>query len=393
MILVQETFNDLMNLCHEIFDYCVPTIWMDKTIDIQALREQTSEPGNHQSAPGQPGQPLSNLFWPEPESQMPAELNSFMEYLVGQFAQFITGALPALFGGPMEDNKTAKGYQQAKDQAMGRMGLPWGAIQQFFATAYKQAILLVSRNEAMQGQKVSVQIGDGAQKVKYDFQVKDLTKGKFHCFPDTDTNFPETATAMRQTVMVLQQMAVGNPRLQQFLSVPDNFARQQMILGIADWIDPETEARDKQLREIEQLLKSPPIPPSPDELAAASNAYGTAVGIAHGTGNPPPPPPDPKMLMEKLSKPSVPIDEQYDFHQFEFAEVQNWLSSEKRVEEEEKGNALGIENVRLHGLAHKAVLDKLAAQQAAMAAQMPQGAPPAKPQGSPPRPLPGGTGA
>ena len=52
LIPLQETFNDLMNLWHEIYDYCVPTIWMDKTIDIQALQEQRSEPGNHQIGTG-----------------------------------------------------------------------------------------------------------------------------------------------------------------------------------------------------------------------------------------------------------------------------------------------------------------------------------------------------
>jgi hypothetical protein len=385
LIPLQETFNDLMNLWHEIYDYCVPMIWMDKTIDIQALQEQRSEPGNHQSAPGKPGQPLSDLFWPEPESQVPPELIEALNYLSGQLAQFITGALPALFGGPMEDNKTAKGYQQAKDQAMGRIGLPWSSIQEMYAKAYKQAILLVARQEGAENQSLTVNIGQGSKAQKYVLHVKDLTKGKFHCFPDQDTNFPETSTGMRQLVMLLQQMAVGSPEIQQILGVPDNVERQLMILGLSDWVVPQAEASKKQLREIEQLLKEPPIPPSPEELAQASQQFGMAVGMAHGTGQPPPPPPDPKKLLESLSKPSVPIDEQYDFHQWEYAEVQNWLSSEKRVDEEEKGNAMGIENVRLHGLAHFAQMQKLAAM---MPPPEPQ-----KPQGSPPRPLPGGTGA
>ena len=385
LIPLQETFNDLMNLWHEIYDYCVPTIWMDKTIDIQALREQVSEPGNHQSAPGKPGQPLSDLFWPEPESQVPPELIEALNYLSGQLAQFITGALPALFGGPMEDQKTAKGYQMARDQAMGRIGLPWSAMQELYAAIYKQGILLVARHESADDRTVSVLAGEGRQQQKVILNIKDLTKGKFHCFPDQDTNFPETTTSQRQLVMVLQQMAVGSPQLQAILSVPDNVEKQLEILGIPDWMVPAAEARDQQLREIEELLTQPPIPPSPEEMMQASEQFGIATGMAHGAGLPPPPPPDPKKLMESLSKSSVPIDEQYDLHQVHYQEVQNWLASSKRIEEEEKGNLMGIENVRLHGIAHFKVM------QAQLASMPPP--PPPQQQGSPPRPLPGGTGA
>ena len=280
----------------------------------------------------------------------------------------------------MEDQKTAKGYQMANENALGRTGTPKEAIDGMYAVSYKQAIIQVARNEGSQSRQVSVQVGQGRNKVKYALHVKDLSKGKFHCFANDNSS---RNNAEKQMIMVLMQMAVGSPQLQAILAVPDNVEKQLMTLGMSDWVVPEAEARDKQLREIEQLLQEPPIPPSSEEVAQASEQYGMAVGMAHGTGQPPPPPPDPQKLLESLSKPSVPIDEQYDFHQWEYAEVQNWLSSEKRVDEDEKGNTLGIENVRLHGLAHFAQMQKLAAM---MPPPEPQ-----KPQGSPPRPLPGGT--
>lgn len=379
LIPIQEAFNDLVNLWKEIFDYCIPTIWMDKVIDIQALRDQVSEPGNHQSAPGKAGQPLSDLFWPEPESQVPPDLMQALNYLSGQLAQFVTGALPALFGGPMEDQKTAKGYQMARDQAMGRIGLPWGAMQELYAKSYKQLILQVAKDEALQEGSVSVLVGEGKSQYKTIVSIKDLTKGKFYCFPDTDTSFPETTSSQRQNLMLIMQMAVGAPALQQILEVPDNQEKQKEILGMTDWVIPGAEARDKQLREIEQLLKEPPIPPAPGEIIAASHQYGMAVGIAKGTGQPLPPPPDQKQLIESLSKSSIQVDPQYDYHQFEYEEVKNWLSSEKRVEEEEKGNRMGIENVRLHGLEHFKYL------QMALASAPP----PAPPSGSPPKPVQG----
>jgi len=377
LIPIQESFNDLVNLWKEIFDYCIPTIWMDKVIDIQALREQASEPGNHQSAPKYPGEALQNMFWPEPESQVPPDLLQALDYLSTQLAQFVTGALPTLIGASSDDLKVAKTYQMAKDAALGRIGLPWGSLQEIYAKSYKQLILQVARDEAMQERSVSVLVGEGNKQQPQMISLKDLTKGKFHCFPDTDTSFPETTSAQRQNLMLIMQMAVGAPPLQQILQEPDNQEKQKEILGMTDWVIPGAEARDKQLREIEQLLRAVPIPPSPQELMKASEAFGHAVGLAAGTGQPPPPPPDQKKLMEALSKPSVPIDEQFDYHQFEYEECKAWLSSEKRVEEEEKGNYLGIENVRLHGILHFKQLQ----------AQMAQMPPPAPAQGSPPKPV------
>ena len=42
--------------------------------------------------------------------------------LIGPISQFLTGLFPAIFGGNMEDVKTASGYALARDQAMGRLG-------------------------------------------------------------------------------------------------------------------------------------------------------------------------------------------------------------------------------------------------------------------------------
>jgi hypothetical protein len=57
-------------------------------------------------------------------------------------------------------------------------------------------------------------------------------------------------------------------------------------------------------------------------------------------------------------QPSVPVDESWDYHQWELEKIQQWLSSEERVQEERQGNQAGIENVKLHGVAHKAALQK-----------------------------------
>jgi hypothetical protein len=145
-----------------------------------------------------------------------------------------------------------------------------------------------------------------------------------------------------------QALQSGSPMLIEAASQPDNLEMGKEFMGLSGLVIPAAEARNKQLREIEQLLEEQPIPPDP--LAAQQ---------AMSVGQPPPQP-----------QSSVPIDQDYDFHQYEFQKVQEWLSSTERVQQEKAGNVAGIANVRLHGLLHKAQVDA-AAQKAAAAAQPP----------------------
>ena len=57
-----------------------------------------------------------------------------------QLAQFVCSSPPALLGEASENNKTAHGIQILRDQAMGQMGIPWGALQELYASVYEQAI-------------------------------------------------------------------------------------------------------------------------------------------------------------------------------------------------------------------------------------------------------------
>ena len=43
-----------------------------------------------------------------------------------------SGLFPAVFGGEMENVKTASGYAMARDQALGRLGLVWRRLKDFY---------------------------------------------------------------------------------------------------------------------------------------------------------------------------------------------------------------------------------------------------------------------
>src|SRR5207302_3885673 len=65
-------------------------------------------------------------------AQVPPDMLRHQQDLIGPIAQFLTGLFPAVFGGEMENVKTASGYAMARDQALGRLGLVWRRLKTFY---------------------------------------------------------------------------------------------------------------------------------------------------------------------------------------------------------------------------------------------------------------------
>lgn len=360
VIPLQDTFNDELNLWHEAHDYCIPTLFMySETGDMEAINEQISQPGNvvpFTSLP--PGaSSAESAFYASVIDGIPATLPSLITFLQGPLAQFISGAFPALFGGDTGDNDTAKGISIQRDQAMGRMGIPWSAMQQLFACAYTNAVKSAVKN-ADDESTFSYTIKDKTGAVVVEkLDMADLKGGSAICKADSDASFPESTNSKRQAYQTLMAAAERNPILASVMSDPNNLEYGHMIIGLPDLVVPGAEARNKQLIEIKQLLAEVPIPPSQQEIqSAALQDPQLAVAMQNwqrnqrGPNGQPIPPPIPPALY----KPSIAVDPDFDNHAMEFQTVADWLSGEDaRKEKEEKQNVSGILNVRLHGLQHK----------------------------------------
>lgn len=134
LVQVQERYNVLSNMQAETYEYGIPPIYADpQVLDFDALANQVAEPAAHFPARARPGQPLAaGFFQPQPARVSPDMLEHQQE-LIGPVSQFLSGLFPAVFGGNMEDVKTASGYALARDQALGRLGLVWRRMKQFYA--------------------------------------------------------------------------------------------------------------------------------------------------------------------------------------------------------------------------------------------------------------------
>lgn len=383
MVPVQDSFNDQMNAAREVWAYGWPSTWVDADEqEYDAILDQKAEPFAIRMKKARNDQALSASFFREPNPELPQTFMEYLESVKGDLPQFILSAPPAIFGASMDSQETAAGYAQARNQAMGTQSIVWAAIQGMMASMYYQAALLAAQNPDYEDDIV-IPAGKGTQNV----QLVKLSKGQFGAYPDEDSSFPETTLQKRQTMTGLVTMAAQSPYGMALFQSPDNWEVINELMGLPEITIPEANSRNKQIFEIEELLSSAPIQPSEDEIVAAEQAHATATLTAAGLGQPPPPP----FNQASLLKPSLMPDE-LDFHAWEFEKCKEWLSSDACRRAMAAGDQLGVQNIKLHALAHQQMMIAQTPPPPPAGAPAPGGAPkPHKP--TPPPPPPPGPGA
>jgi hypothetical protein len=341
LVPIQDAYNDYKNNLRESAGYINPATWVDgDAIDSEALPEQRSEPGAIHVILPKAGKSIQDSVFQEASNGMSPELSAACAQLLTD-AEFISGDLPAVFGAGTPDSETATGQKMLADQAKGQLSMAWAGLQWWFAGIYVISVRLAATLDADKP-SVSVAGGNGQDS----FSPSAILDGNFGCYPDTDSSFPETMADKRASLQsVLTQLGQADAQL---VLHPDNLKLVKQYSGLADFYIPQAAARDKQLSEIDQMLKEVPIPETdPQKL----QAYQQAVQQAQASGQPPPP--EPVTSSVKIGS--------RDFHEFEVTKVNEWMSSESRREEERKGNFKGVHNVDLHGDLHDAAIAAKAA--------------------------------
>ncbi len=329
LVQIQEQYNVLSNIEAETYEFGIPPIYVEqKTLDFDALQSQVAEPASHYPIFLRPGERAGDKFFqPTPPQVSPDAIRRRQE-LMGPIAQMLTGLFPAIFGGEMENVKTATGYAIARDQAMGRLGLVWRRLKGFYADLMMLGVDCFRKNRP---EDVQIPIlGDGGEFESKWIRLADL-KGNIQAHAEADEQFPRLKSQQRA---VLQQlMASPDPILQQIAAEPTNMAFIKGVLGLSDIVIPGEEARTKQLREIEQLLSA--------------------------TGGPieQPPVADPVtgQIIQAPPMASVAVDELLDNHAAEFEECKRWANSDAGQAAKIQ-NPAGFANVRAHAQAHLAAM-------------------------------------
>jgi hypothetical protein len=369
---IQEKLNDCMDLVHESFMHLIPRIWVDPAIDLEAMTATKRRPGQYVKAPkARTEKEIGANFWAEPQLQLAEGLLVYIEKLFGEFAQFLCGAFPALFGGNTGSNDTASGIAQQRDQALGRIGLTWRNMKAAYARIMRQAVQAAAehRKERMTGEVK----GTGGSKSQLSLDPNDL-KGNIRCFPDTDENFPESWVAQRAVWQNLIQAAGANPVFAKVLATAQNLRLAKDKVGTPELVIPGAQANEKQLGEIMLLLNGAPIPnPQVDEAKAKlaaivqQHVQNGPQPTAGGTGTDPQLEAEGNQLAQQIQTlpplvSSVPIGK-LDDHAAEMDTIETFANSPEGIKakaEEPEGWA----NVELHYDEHAAALAAKNAQNA-----------------------------
>jgi hypothetical protein len=362
LVQIQERYNTLSNIQAETYEYGIPPIYADpQVLDFDALSNQTAEPAAHYPARARPGQPLAAGFFQPAAAQVPPDLVRHQQELMGPVSQFLTGLFPAVFGGEMESQKTATGYAMARDQALGRLGLVWRRLKQFYSDVMLLSVDCFRKNRP-EDAEIPI-LGPGGEFESHWIHLADL-KGNIQAYPESDETFPRLKSQQRGVIQ--QLMASSDPLIQQALADPANIGFVKSVLGLSDLVVPGEDSRNKQLREIELLMHSAPIQVQmagdgkTPTLRENREGWGTQQSTPPDTHNPTP---ETYHLL-----PSIPADVLFDDHAVELEECRRWANSDAgqiaRVE-----NPAGFANVRAHAEAHLRAIGLAYANSSAVPAQ------------------------
>ena len=366
LVQVQERYNVLSNMQAETYEYGIPPIYADpQVLDFDALANQTAEPAAHFPARARPGQPLAAGFFQPAPAQVPPDMIEHQQDLIGPVAQFLTGLFPAIFGGNMEDVKTAIGLRSGARSSHG----PPGARLATDKTVLRRRAAAWRR---LFPQKSPGERGDSAARTgwrarrSHSFAPADL-KGNICVHPEADETFPRLKSQQRG---VLQQLfSLNDPLIQEALTEPANIGYIKNVLGLTELVVPGEDSRNKQLREIQQLLSSAPIVISMHPSGAAHAAPGFSPASVSGDESnavqPASAASESSALKGGASQaafasshepavlvlPSVPVDQLLDNHAVEFEECKRWANSEAG-QTAKITNPAGFANVRAHTEAH-----------------------------------------
>jgi len=255
-IPIQRQINDSANILaeHRELSSAPPILYDARYVNGEALARKRMQPASYMpvviEAAG-PQQPLAGMIY-QPSLHVDPNLWNDGERLA-EVGQFITGALPSMFGGGMPNLKTAAAYAQSLEQAMGRMTLVWKQMREAEAREITLAVECFRRNRSEDVEMVVE--GDGRAYQSEYIRLGEI-RGNVVVRPTADEDFPASFGQVRQAIE--QVIGSKDAELQSILAAPVNRPILSHYLGLPDLVDPDGDNRSKQFREIDQLMQGTP---------------------------------------------------------------------------------------------------------------------------------------
>lgn len=338
---VQDAVNDMADLLMERAMKGIPAIWCSKdAVDMQSLATKRAGPGAHYPIKSglDPTIPVGNYFFPEPTPQGGEQEAALLASLFGDIPESLTGLSPAALGSDEENNPTFGGQKLRQDAAKGQSGLAWRSLRETYARIVYQLVRIGSyfRSADTDDEADGLLALSLPDKGEVYVDLEDLREGNFWCFADGDESYPRTHADVADAVQSLLAAATKNPALQPLIALPKNMVVFRDALGIPEMEIPGADIEEKQLGQIDRMLKEPPIP-----NMQTRQQFQLATVAAALTGQPAPQEPP----FEALWNPIIKIKPEDDNTQM-VTVLKNWLNSPEGCQQDED-NPDGTQHVRL----------------------------------------------
>lgn len=316
-ISVQDRVNTYSNIAAETYEYGIPiTYRAADTYSSEADEEQRAAPGLEVEialAPTQKAQ--DRIFMTRADSVSP-DMAAHAADLMGPVSDQMTGTYPAATGaGAAEGAPETLGQQSMqRDAAMGRLGIFYVNLKQAHADI---ATLSCRCFEAHTNGEAKLSTLGASGDFESDSVDVTALEGEAEAYPEGDENFPELWNQQRATMMQVMDSPFGA----ELAKDPENAELFIKLIGIPDIKSPQSNAWQKQLKEINELIE---VPEGDDVLS----------GIA----------------------PMVEVDSD-DFHEIESACCKWWMNSPKG-QKLKRANPMGWQAVKEHKAEHDKAIPK-----------------------------------
>jgi hypothetical protein len=336
---IQDITNDLISLTLQTIEHGIAETWADPAVvNFNSEKQIEAQPGTIKpTKPVSGSRNISESFYTSKIAALSPEVFGFYK-IIQELGQFVSGALPSIFGGAQGAgaSRTASEYAMSRSMALQRLQTPWKMLtlwwKDIFAKVIPAYMQLVQEDERwVEKNSLGRYVNVFIKKAEMEGKIGQIELEPDEKLPITDE---------QQADIILQLMQLNNQEITQGLMDPDNIEYVKKIVKIPDFKLPGEDDRLKQYYEITELVNSTPLPPDPQTVAAyqqlAQHSQANNIPMTS------PPPQD---------QSSIPIDMDVDNHVIEAAICRSWLIGEAgQLAKAENPN--GYKNILLHMKAH-----------------------------------------
>lgn len=340
---IQDIVNDLISLTLQTIEHGIAQTFADPAlVNFNAQKQLEAQPGTLTPLKQISGtKNVGEGFFTLKQATLAPEVLNFYK-IIQELGQFVSGALPSIFGGqlPSGSSRTASEYTTSKGMALQRLQTPWRMMLIWWKKIFGKAIPMYMKCIKDMGvdEKIVKKTDRGnfinvfIRQAELDGRIGDIELEADDRLPITDE---------QQADMIMQLFQLNNQEITAALMDPENLPFIAKVIKIPQFRLPGEDDRQKQYEEINELINTAPIPPTQQDIALYQQAKAA----------------NPNAAQQPQEEPSVQIDVDVDNHSIEAGICKEWLiSSAGRLAKVE--NPDGYKNVLLHMKAHLSEVQK-----------------------------------